>query len=55
MLDATTSRVPDIKKAVADKGFDGQGQRQALQDRKIELVTRHRSNSTKSDPLDKKG
>lgn len=53
MFNATTSRVRDIKKAVADKGFDKQVQRQAFSDRNIEPVTPHGSDSTKFDPLDK--
>jgi transposase len=30
MLDATQARLPQIEEAVADKGFDGEPQRQAM-------------------------
>jgi transposase len=35
MLDATQARLPQIEEAVADKGFDGEPQRQAMASRRI--------------------
>jgi transposase len=54
MLEATTARVPDIQKAVADKGFDGEPQRQACRDRKIKPVIPYKANSTAPGRLNKK-
>ena len=54
MLDATTARVPDIKEAVADKGFDGEPQPQACRDRDIKPVIPYKANCTNPGRLNKK-
>lgn len=53
MLDATKARVPDIEEAVADKGFDGEPQRQACRDRDIQPVIPYKANCTKPGRLNK--
>lgn len=54
MIDATTARVPDIEEGVADKGFDGEPQRQAFRDRNIKPVIPYKANCTKPGRLNKK-
>jgi IS5 family transposase len=54
MLEATTARVPDMEEGVADKGFDGEPQRQAFQERGIKPVIPYKANRVKRGQLDKK-
>ena len=44
MLDATQARLPQIEEAVADEGFDGEPQRQAMASRNIRPVIPYRVN-----------
>jgi transposase len=44
MLDASQARLPQIEEAVADKGFDGEPQRQAMASRNIRPVIPYRVN-----------
>jgi transposase len=48
MLDATQARPTQIEEAVADKGFDGEPQRQAMASRNIRPVTPYRVNQAKT-------
>jgi transposase len=41
MLDASQARLPQIEEAVADKGFDGKPQRQAMPSSVLQRRTRH--------------
>ena len=54
MIDATTARVPDIEEGVADKGFDGEPQRQVFRDRDIKPVIPYKANCKKPGRLNKR-
>jgi hypothetical protein len=53
MLDATQARLPQIEEAVADKGFDGEPQRQAMASRNIRPVIPYRVNRRKRGRLNR--
>jgi len=52
MLDATLGRVPDLEELVGDKGFDGDGQREACLERDVVPVIPNKSNRTRPWPFD---
>ena len=54
MLDATQARLPQIAEAVADKGFDGEPQRQAMASRNIRPVIPYRANQRKRGSVNRK-
>ena len=54
MLDATAERVPAIDELVADKGFDGDAQRQACIDRDVFPNIPNRKNRVRRWPFDKR-
>jgi transposase len=54
MLDATQARLPQIEEAVADKGFDGEPQRQAMASRNIRPVIPYRVNRRNRGRLNRK-
>jgi transposase len=54
MLEATAARVPDVEEVVADKGFDGDRQRQACRDRGAKPVIPFKANRTSPGRLNKK-
>jgi transposase len=54
MLDATQARLPQIEEAVADKGFDGEPQRQAMASQNIRPVIPYRVNRRKQGRLNRK-
>jgi transposase len=54
MLDASQARLPQIEEAVADKGFDGEPQRQAMASRNIRPVIPYRVNRPKRGRLNRK-
>jgi transposase len=54
MLAATAARLPAIDEVVADKGFDGDAQRQACIDRDVFPNIPNRKNRVRRWPFDKK-
>ena len=52
MLDATLRRVPDLEELVGDKGFDGDGQREACLGRDVVPVIPNKSNRAEPWPFD---
>ena len=54
MLDASQARLPQIEEAVADKGFDGEPQRQAMASRNIRPVIPYRVNRRKRGHVNRK-
>jgi transposase len=54
LLAATAARVPAIDEVVADKGFDGDAQRQACIDRDVFPNIPNRKNRVRRWPFDKK-
>jgi transposase len=54
ILDQTQERIPAIDQVVGDKGFDGEPQRQACQDRGAKPVIPYKSNAKRPGRLDKK-
>ncbi len=54
LLDATLKWVPDLEEVVADKGFDGEPQRQACLERGIKPVIPCKANRSKPGRLNKK-
>jgi transposase len=54
MLDASQARLPRIEEAVADKGFDGEPQRQAMASRNIRPVIPYRVNRRNRGRLNRK-
>jgi transposase len=54
MLDASQARLPQIEEAVADKGFDGEPQRQAMASRNIRPVIPYRVNRRNRGRLNRK-
>jgi len=54
ILDQTAARVPDREEVVGDKGFDGDGQRQACRDRGAKPVIPFKANRTLPGRLNKK-
>lgn len=54
MLEATAARMPDMEEVVGDKGFDGDGQRQACRDYGAKPVIPFKANRTTVGRLNKK-
>ena len=54
MLDASQARLTQIEEAVADKGFDGEPQRQAMASRNIRPVIPYRANQRKRGSVNRK-
>jgi transposase len=52
MLEATLARVPEVEELVGDKGFDGDGQREACLERNVVPVIPNRANRLDPWPFD---
>jgi transposase len=52
LLDATLDRVPEVEEVVGDKGFDGDGQREACLDRDVIPMIPNKKNRIDPWPFD---